>query len=395
MEPAKRARIRNGLALAAFLALVGWTAWQTSKRPVRNWDMLCYMALALEWGEDDPVEVHRLTYEAAQERLPPRFYQNLLFGGFQVRAARYQDPAAFTEHLAFYRARVLYTLPLFLAQRMGAPLVDATWWLSIASWVGLALLTLAWTRRCLPFPAAAALAAVVVHVPPVLDAARFSTPDALTTLLTCGGIYCLAVRRSLLCGAAILTGSLFVRPDNVILIVLLIATLFLVDEREARPSLRFSAAWLVLSVALYLGLSKWSGHYGWWPVFWITMVQKEVYPSRIPTAMDAEVYWEAFKAKSARVLGTADVYWAGAYAGFAALALALWARAGRPACNRRHAAILLALLATFVVRYPLFPQLWARFLAPLYVLVPLLLMTMLVEARKSRSAPLHEDVLAG
>ena len=70
-----------------------------------------------------------------------------------------------------------------------------------------------------------------------------------------------------------------------------------------------------------------------------------------------------------------------------------------PARARRHAAILLALLATFLVRYPLFPQLWARFLAPLYVLVPLLLLTMLVEARRERggtaSATPEEHVLAG
>lgn len=392
MEPAKTNRIWSALALVAFLALVGWTAWRTSKQPVRNWDMLCYMALALEWGEDDPVEVHRLTYEAAQERLPPRFYQSMLFGGFQVRAARYQDPAAFTEHLAFYRARVLYTLPLFLAQRLGAPLVDTTWWLSIASWCGLALLALAWARRYLPFPAAAVVAAVLVHVPPVLDAARFSTPDALTALLTCAGITFLAVRRSLTVGAAILTASLFVRPDNVILIVLLIASLFLLDERERRPSLRFSTIWLVLSVAIYLGLSKWSGHYGWWPVFWITMIQKEVHPGQIPTDMNLELYWEALKIRSARLLGTADLFWAGAYAGAAVLALVSWRRTASPRGNCRHAAILLALLATILVRYPLFPQLWARFLAPFYVLVPLLILALVVEGRAG-SAPSEQDVL--
>jgi len=391
----QRTRIWSGLALAVFVTLVGWTALRTSERPVRNWDMLCYMALALEWGHDDPVEVHRLTYEAARDRLPPRLYQNMLFGGFQVRQARYQDPAAFTEHLAFYRARVLYTLPLYLAHLAGAPLVDTTWWISIGSWAVLALLILAWTRNYLPLPLAVVFAAVVAHVPPVLDAARFSTPDALTTLLTCAGIYCLAVRRSLFLGAVVLTGSLFVRPDNVILIVLLIVALFLLDDRDERPSRRFAVLWLALSVTIYLGLSRWSGHYGWWPVFWITMVQKEVYPSRIPTGMDLEIYWAAFKAKSARVFGTADVYWAGTYAGAAAIALGLWLRAGRPECTRRHAAILLALLATFLVRYPLFPQLWARFLAPLYVLVPLLLLTMFVEARRSwqDSATLEEHVL--
>ena len=110
----------------------------------------------------------------------------------------------------------------------------------------LAGLILLWAARYLPLPAAALFALVVSQLPPVLEAAGFSTPDALTALVTCAGIYLLAVRRSVAWGAVVLTASLLARPDNVILIGLTIGAESLIRPADARET---SAAWKVASAS--------------------------------------------------------------------------------------------------------------------------------------------------
>ena len=100
--------------------------------PLWNWDVLGYMALALEWTEDDPVEVHRATYDAARSDLEPAVFRELTDQRVEVRRARFQDAEAFTEHIAFYRARVLFTLLTRLLHGAGAPLPYAVWWSDVA-----------------------------------------------------------------------------------------------------------------------------------------------------------------------------------------------------------------------------------------------------------------------
>ena len=128
-------------ALALFFLGLARTVRQLAHNPALNWDMLPAMALALEWEEKDPVELHKQTYALAQSELAPETYSQLTAAG--VRAVRAQDPAAFHEHLAFYRGRVLYSIAVRLLHRQGVPLSAATWWIPLGCYVLVSLLGLA------------------------------------------------------------------------------------------------------------------------------------------------------------------------------------------------------------------------------------------------------------
>jgi len=389
--PSRWNQALGALALLLFALLVLRTARALAQAPETNWDMLPAMALALEWEEDDPVELHRRTYAAARAELSPATFAELTAAG--VRQARFRDPLAFHEHLPFYRARVLYSLSVYALHRLGAPLSSATYLVPIASFVAAALLFLLWARRHLPLPAAVLFALGLAHLPALLNQAGTSSADALATLLLCAGAYVLLERRSWLGAAGLLLLSLGARPDGVILIGFLAAALFALQPREQRPPARALAAWVVLAGLLYLGLTRHAGEYGWWPLIQISFVEKALHPAGLPTAVDWGQYLALLARQVASLPGEGYVTTGGGEVTgstlaflFAAVAALLvveaWPRAHDA---RRHAALLAALLATYLVRFLLFPQLWDRFLAPFYALVPLCALA-LWRARATRAA---------
>ena len=232
------------------------------------------------------------------------------------------------------------------------------------------------------------------------DATEFPSKLArgFGTLILCISAYLLIERRSERWGAAVLTLSILARPDSVILIGILgLVFFFLERESDSRLSPKFLGVWLAASAAVYYGVESHAESYGWWPLFHISFLTKEVHPAGIDPSVNWGAWWSVIRDKLSQVpIGVegsnAGVgYWGTnrgvtgssfvfVYAGFAVLALALSERATFPGRLRRHAAFLVALLATYFLRWLLFPQLWDRFFAPLYVLVPLCLLSMVAIA---------------
>jgi hypothetical protein len=389
-------RVRLGThVLVAVLCVLAVRRTVQALPPLYNWDMLGYMALALEWELDDSEEIHRRTYAAAKAELPRGVYRDLVDPSSAIRAGRAADHAAFTEHIAFYRARVVATLAISLMHRLGAPLAQATWWLSVAAFVLTGILMLVWLGGRAPPWAAWIGATLLLHAPPLVMTATLTTADGLATFLLCTALYLVLERGALRSGAVVATLAIMTRPDTVVLVALFVATLFLLERgRPDRFPPRTLALWLAASVLAYLGVQAHAGEYGWWPVFHISFLQKELHPAALPTSPDWDVYGQVLARQVADLPGVGYFVRGGrfvtgstflfVYAGFAVLALALWRRLPTRHALDRHAALLGALLATYFLRWFLFPQLWDRFFAPLYVLVPLVLFSMACRALPSR-----------
>jgi len=368
-------------ALALFFGVMARTVRQLAQHPELNWDMLPAMALALEWEEKDPVELHKQTYALAQSELPPEAFAQLTGPG--VRAIRAQDPAAFHEHLAFYRARVLYSIAVRLLHRQGLALSAATWWIPLGCYVLTSLLALAWAASHLSLGPAALFALGLAHTPALLNQANTSSADGLAALFVCLGAWVLIERNLFVVAAPLFTLAIGARPDSVILIAFLAATLFFVLPSDERPSPLALALWVLASGAVVYWLSQFAGEYGWWPLMQISFVEKTVHPAELPTTPNWNEYLAILrhqaetlpgdgyvKTPAGEVTGSTGVL---AYAalGFVALGMA-WR------VEPRVSALVLALLLTFLVRFFLFPQIWDRFYAPLYTLVPLALVSLVV-----------------
>ncbi len=360
-------------------------------RPQYNWDMLAYMALALEWQLDDPVEIHERTYAAARAELPPLAFQSLLLPG--VMQQRYQDAQAFQEHIAFFRARVLYTGIVSVLHRAGVPLAKATHVVSLGAWALLALLGLWWTSRHLPFWAAVLVSLGLAHAPPLLNVASYSTPDALATAVTAAALYAVLERRSWLAGAVLALLALSARTETIVFLVLWTGASVALD-RVQRPPSKALALFLAASLAVYLGLASFSGEYGWWPIFQVSFVEKTLHPSELPRTVDLAVYRQVLAEQLGEipgngyfetersVVGSTLVF---VYAGLALAGIVVVERlrrlGDRPAL-RGHIALLVALLATCFARFALFPKLWDRYLIVFYAAVPLVLLSLAANAKR-------------
>jgi hypothetical protein len=370
-------------AVVLFFLVLARTVQQLARQPELNWDMLPAMALALEWEEKDPVELHRQTYALAQSELPPEAFAQLTAPG--VRAARAQDPAAFHEHLAFYRARVLYSIAVRFLHRQGMALSAATWWIPLGCYVLVALLALGWAASHLSLGLAALFALGLAHTPALLNQASTSSADGLATLFVCLGAWALIERNLFFVAAPLLTLAVGARPDTLILIVFLAGACFLLP-REDRPGVPALLLWVVASGGIVYWLSHFAGEYGWWPLMQISFVEKAVHPAELPTAPIWSEYLAILRHQVEALPGDGYVTTpagevtgstgALAYAGLGVVALALAWRV-----EQRVVALVVAMLATYLVRFLLFPQLWDRFFAPLYALVPLALVSLVVPGR--------------
>jgi len=368
-------------AVVLFFGVTARTVQQLARDPELNWDMLPAMALALEWEEKDPVELHKQTYALAQTELPPEAYAQLTGQG--VRAIRAQDPAAFHEHLAFYRARVLYSIAVRLLHRQGMALSAATWWVPLGCYVCVSLLALAWAASHLSLGPAALFALGLAHTPALLNQANTSSADGMAALFVALGAWALIERNLFAVAAPLFTLAIGARPDTVILIGFLAATLFFVLPKDERPSPLALLLWVVASGVIVYWLSQFAGEYGWWPLMQISFVEKAVHPAELPTTPDWSEYFSILrhqvetlpgdgyvKTPAGEVTGSTGVL---AYAGLGFVALAMAWRV-----EPRVFALVLALLLTFLTRFFLFPQIWDRFFAPLYTLVPLALVSLVV-----------------
>jgi hypothetical protein len=362
--------------LALFALVLGRTVARA--KPFLNWDLLVYMALALEWEESDPLEVHRRTYAAAESELSAPEFRWLT--GTGMMKARYEDPAAFHEHLGFFRSRVLYSGLLALVKRTGVPLTRVAHAVSLAAWVLCAVVFLAWTSRHLPFGIATATSILFAHSPPLLAATSYATADGLAAVVLLAGIWAFHERGARLLGGTLLVLAVLVRTDAIVF-VLCWAGLALLLERGARARVRALLATAAAGLVAYAGVTLWAGDLGWWRLFQVSFLTKSLHPAELSSTPDPGVYGAVVSAVLSALPGNGYLETertivgstlALAYAGFVVAGVVLLRRAGSrgPALT-----LLIALVAATLARWVLFPRLWDRYHVLFYAALPLVLLS--------------------
>lgn len=161
-----------GLVSALAIAILSY------QLPQHNWDTLGHLGGALHFGTEDPVQLHRQTYELAKRTLPADKFLALTDGN-SVRKVWSSDPQAFLQNLPFYEPRVLVTLPAYAAYKAGVnPILYMRLQSSVAAGLGVLLFTLilaGYSHALLVF-----LMPFLALISGVLEVARFEGADALS-----------------------------------------------------------------------------------------------------------------------------------------------------------------------------------------------------------------------
>jgi hypothetical protein len=259
----RRSLLDRTAALFMALAVAAIAAYGTLK-PDYNWDMVAYIATALENRIADPVALHAETW-AEIDAGASEDEQFKLKKSNPYNLNQWENPADFQSQLSMYRVKVAYVAMLRALEPVTG-LIGASLLLSILPAVVFGFLCLWWMQR------ENALQGAFVLVPVLLiaDYSRMTsavTPDMVLALVSIAALYSLLRGRDVLAGA-LLFSSVFIRPDNIILIFALLIAAVLFGWRKLPMAVTF-----VASLAACMLISKLGDHPGWWAHFYFSCVQ--------------------------------------------------------------------------------------------------------------------------
>ena len=343
--------------------------------PIHEWDLLGYLGCVEEFAGASEEELHTAVFERVADELPAEDVAALrgegpvVEGAADPRGARVyrqrlaDDPAAFSAQLPFYRGRLTFLAPLYMARAVGLSPLRTTYWLSMLAGVAFGILFVTWISRFLPNKLAVLGTLAAFPVTGAAEAMGLATPDMLAGALLFGGAFCLFETHRRRTALVLLVLAVATRADH----VLLAAPLLLADwwsaERDSRPS----AASIVTGLAL-LAVTAWlctagRGTYGWWTVFHHTFVEYKALPADETPARDLGMALErSFSSlpmfKAWRPL-TVTLFGLGAlFFGFLQGGL-----------RNRWFALACAALAASLVHFLLFPALWPRLMLPYWAVI--------------------------
>ena len=258
-------RALDRLAVLFFVAIMAAVSLYTLVRPDYNWDMLAYVATALEDRHADPVALHGETWRQIEAGASTAQLDHLRSGNPYNRH-QWENPVDFQSQLSMYRVKVAYVALLRAVEPLAGNLVKASIWLSEIPSFGIGLLCLYWLYREGALQGAFVLGPLLV-IAHYADMTSAVSPDVLVALVSLLAIYALTRGRdAVACG--LLFASVFIRPDNIILIFALLLTAIAFGWRVLPWLVTFAA-----SMAACVWIARVGDHPGWWAHFYFSTVQ--------------------------------------------------------------------------------------------------------------------------
>lgn len=379
-------RALDAIAVSVYALAVTALAVLSLQRPAIGWDALGYTGAILALEDDDAARLHARSYGYLRAALPPEKFAQIATGGADANTSSYRqrvyaDAHSFVQQIPFYAMRWLYIGPAYALYKAGLDPPTALVTVSTAAYVAIAALLLVWLAAHMPRSLAALLALLIAVNPLLLFVGRAPTPDALSTAVILWSLYFALERRRMGLCTLLLIASVFVRTDNVILAVMLLAC-FRFFGRDGRTvsGPAFALALAALAGA-YLGVNAASDNYGWRVLFHHQFIALLANPADLTVALSLEDYLGALR----RGLGSLAHSGAPSFIllGAVAYLLPLTHEHGRVAGV--YDWILLLIGANMAIRFALFPVFLDRLFVVQYVMIVILLLLKTAHALGARA----------
>ena len=249
------------------------------RNPGYDIDVLGYMGNALVIEGVDIVHAHAQVYSELKATLPKDSADYItgergsdgspnLF-----RLDRSKNPYHYGEFLPYSAIRPLYNELISVLHRLGLRLIPAIVLVSVSSLVGLGLLGYEWLKHYLGL-AAMPIVMLLVVSPPILNMARYTGPDAFSTLIVMTALYLIFEKQQLTIGCILLLASIYARNDNAILVVLVLVFLGLTKKLRVHEVLVL----LLLTVGSQRLIDHFAGHYSMQMMYHTVFVHAEAAP---------------------------------------------------------------------------------------------------------------------
>ena len=291
LEPSISGRTRRLWPHVLFSILLAALTLIAYYVPYYDWDLVAYVGSAIALDEHDSKTIQTQAYDALRNELPEDDYLDVANGSYFRRDVA-GSPDHFRQQLRFYQIRPLYIRLLAWLHRLGLQYVNATRLLSAASLTAIGVLLFLWSRRYIDERYAATAVPLLLLAPVLFTSARTGSPDALSAFVVLFGCFELLECRRAIIGSATLLVSLFLRTDNVVFVLILLAGLAL-TRNGVRPRIA-TASCAVLAVAIVFGINRVEQSYGW-PVLMQNTAIPIVNPAEIQPRITAADYFGAVR----------------------------------------------------------------------------------------------------
>jgi hypothetical protein len=354
--------------------------------PEYRTDGLSYMADVVAMHGASIEAIHKAVYAEAQKGIPPLTFNHLSgndpaapaseLASFRDRAI---NPYHFAEYLPCFAVRPIFTeLVYVLHYRLGIGLLKSLLLVPTVSYWLLGWLLLAWSGRYIILPWAALITTLLLLSPPLWDMARAPGPDALSTLVVLLALFFLLERPMPLLGTVLLISSVYIRTDNVIAVVMVLAYLWVFGRRvRAVEAALFSA--LALSSVIVINHS--AGDYGATMMYYRGFIAAPVAVGEFVPRFGMHDYLHALKAGIGGVLH-------GPHMVFALIGIAAIARDR----SRAVLGLMITTAGAAALHFIVFPLPDTRYLGPFFAAMGVALAS--ISARSSQTGSGENTTLA-
>lgn len=344
--------LKNKLAIILFSVIIIRVAWMCYEKPLYNWDTLPYMAILQGSHSIDAKEIHRETYTRAKIEIPQDRYALMIDTSHVLKKRLLLSPSDFNLYSSFFRTRPLYTGLASICYQAGAPLSKAVVLPSVLSFLGMAWLLLLILVKHLEAWLAVVVSISIILSPPVLEAARLATPDALSTMILLLYFLLILSRSPQVVAFAILSLSILARLDNLVFAIVAVCFQLLASfASQLKPSKTIVVSFLCLWIFYAVWITVSEGLANAYDSFYGDHMSKF---NPIVVLKDA-------------LYGVNTLQTSYLSTGVVVCGVSLFYKAAFMKLNQ-HQILFLMLLSYLVLRYVMFPDLTTRFFLIVFVM---------------------------
>jgi hypothetical protein len=255
--------------------------------------MLDYAGCVVAISTTDPIQIHAVAHREILNAAPPMVIPHMLGTDEDtqqaaVRRDRRANPYHFVEYLPYFSIKPLYIELIYAISRFGVGLFRAIALASVIPAFGFALVMCRWTVLT---KGSVGLLCAFLFVPELRVLGYGQGTDAFSLLVLLGAFLLIFGFDRISPGVTLLLASIWIRSDNSILALLVLAYLAF---RGVIP-VWMSAVLAAIAVATPVAISHYGGSYGWKALYSHTFKYLEMAPGEFVPTFTVSDYLHAFR----------------------------------------------------------------------------------------------------
>lgn len=354
--------------------------------PKVGWDMLGYVGVIESWQTTDSKLIQDEAYSSIRGI---REYDELTGQGAcqpaEYRAYRADvahNSVHFAQQLPILAIKPLYVIFISILHRIGFSYIRSFAVISAIAYLGLGVVTWYWLARYWGEWKATVLSSLLILNPDTMSLLRSTSPDGITLLFVVFGLYMLLEHATTILGPGSLLLSIWVRPDALILVGLLLLTFLLLrilpsvelSDPIFRPDwkllgIRIAENWewvllCILALSSYFAIERFAQFYSWGTLFYHSFVGYLVAPAETIVRISPKMYFRTVAINSRSLLSTTEL----------AMLLLLGFLAVQLQKQRNYRYVTACVILSVFVHFLFFPTDSARFHAAAATFIPISLL---------------------